>query len=234
MGKIHGLGNHSVTGKIGAFVYAKGLGGETVVRNYTAQVKNPNTLRQQNSRNRLAFASQFAAALATVIGVGYAKAAAGAKMYARNIFVKDFMPLFTIAGGTPEVSYDEVKVSKGYGVVNGGIFGSATSSQSGKVVVPVSALPEVVEADGGEWGVVAVVYNPDLNQSVMAQAVGSATTTNGITINVPADWTGMQGYVYAFFKWIPGTGNEIATTTQPWKYPSTTGDTVYAGTVNIA
>lgn len=236
MGKIHGLGNHGVTGKIGAFVYAKGLGGETVVRNYTAQVKNPKTLRQRTSRLRMATASQVAAMVSPAIAIGFAKAVAGMKMYARNLFVRDIInpgtgaPI-TITDEVATVDYTKLALSKQAGIAE--VLAMQTPTYDEPRTVSVSWTPATISEDLGEGslGAVIVVVNPSKKGCVVNQSLASAGTAD---IRVPNNWVGDTVYVYGFHKWIPATGNDIATATQPWKYPSATSGCTYAGTGIVA
>lgn len=238
MGKIHGIANHGVTGKIGAFVYAKGLGGETVVRNYTAKVKNPKTARQRISRQRLSIASKMAAALGSAIQVGYAKACAGLKMYPRNLFVKGIIPMdaniINLAHGEVEIEYSGIKVSKRDGIAELPTMGTATSSAAGKISVAVTAIPANPNPGAGEYGLVVVAYDPENERILMTQAVGTTAVTSGVELNGGEAWQSASAHVFAFLKWIPASGNDISDTTTPWKYPSATSDTVYVGVVNVA
>lgn len=238
MAKFHGIGSASIRGKAGGMVYCKGLGGETIMRPYQPQVKNPKTARQVCSRKRFAYASQLAADLAGVISVGYAKAAAGLAMYPRNVFVRGIVPLskgvLEIVDGDPQIQFDRVKVSEKDGINDLMSIGSAASTAAGVVTLAVSSVPANPNPDAGEYGVVGVVYVANEHVSFMTQVLASAATTSGLTFNLGASYTGKQVYVWAFLKWIPASENDVVTTTQPWKYPSATGASQYAGTVIVA
>lgn len=235
MGKIHGLGNHGVTGKIGAFVYAKGLAGDTVVRNYTSKVKNPKTLRQRTSRLRLATASGVAAMVSPAIAIGYAKAVAGMKMYTRNLFVRNIInpgtnaPI-TITGEVATVDYTKLALSKQAGIAEILPMQAPSAAEPGRASVNWVA-PTISEDLGeGSLGVVVVYVNPSKNACLVQQVEASEGSADP---RLPNSWTGDTVYVYGFMKWIPATGNDIATTTQPWKYPSPTSACTYAGSAVI-
>lgn len=57
MAKMNGLGS-TLRGKSGGYVFAKGLHGETIVRQYQSQVYNPNTLAQRKQRLKMNLVGQ--------------------------------------------------------------------------------------------------------------------------------------------------------------------------------
>lgn len=213
-------------GRLGTAVGAKLKGGEYVSRSYQPQVKNPNTLRQRVSRNKMAAASQIAAVLAEAIGIGYAKATASTRMYPRNMFVKDIIPVdaavMTLDGENPVINYTKLPVSKGVGITEAPVVAVASGSETGSKVVTASNAANVTLAAGETLGLVVVGLNADKNGGIVR--MGSAT--DGVTLSA-ADAAAMAlGTMYAFFKVIPEAYNGVASTDIPWKYPSNTSDSV--------
>lgn len=235
MAKLIGPIGSKMRGKVGQIVAAKTVGGDTAIRSYQPQVKNPNTLRQRTSRLRLATASGVAAMVAPAISIGFAKAVAGTKMYARNMFVRDIInpstnaPI-TITNEVATVDYTKLALSKKAGIAE------VLSMQAPSAVEPSRAsvawsVPTISEDLGeGSLGVVVVYVNPAKNACIIVQV--EATTASADPL-LPLNWEGDTVYVYGFMKWIPATGNDIATSTQPWKYPSPTSACTYAGSAVI-
>lgn len=235
MAKLIGPIGSKMRGKVGQIVAAKTVGGDTAIRSYQPQVKNPNTLRQRTSRLRLATASGVAAMVSPAIAVGYAKAVAGMKMYARNLFVRDIInpstnaPI-TITNEVATVDYTKLALSKQAGIAEVLAMQAPSAAEPGRASVNWG-VPTISEDLGeGSLGVVVVYVNPTKNACVVAQV---EATTGTADPRLPNNWEGDTVHVYGFMKWIPATGNDIATTTQPWKYPSPTSACTYAGSAVI-
>ena len=230
MGKIHGIANHGVTGKIGAFVYAKGLGGETVVRNYTAKVHNPKTLRQQVSRDKLKQASVIAAVFSEAIGIGYAKAVAGAKMYPRNMFVRELIPTdkgyFTVSDGvvTRTSSYLPLSRKAGISVIPDVTLGATAGGQP---ELTINNAAEAMVGLSGNLAAIVVAVGEANNFCAVIKAVKPAS--GDFKVPIPeAVASKMDSPLYAvFFKEVPEALNGVPTDTIPWKYPSNTSDCAY-------
>lgn len=226
MAKLNGPLGSKLRGKVGEVVAAKTVGGDTAVRAYQPVVKNPNTLRQRVSRNKMAAASQIAAVLADAIGIGYAKATASAKMYPRNMFMRGIIPVdaavMTLDGENPVINYTKLPVSKGVGITETPVVAVAAGSETGSKVVTASNAANVTLAAGETLGLVVVGLNATKDSSIVR--MGNATT--GVTLSA-ADVTAMaDGTMYAFFKVIPEAFNGVAATNIPWKYPSNTSGSV--------
>lgn len=222
MAKLNGPLGSKLRGKVGEVVAAKTVGGDTAIRAYQPVVKNPNTLRQRVSRNKMAAASQLAAVLAEAIGIGYAKATASAKMYPRNMFMKGIIPVdaavMTLEGETPVIDYTKLPVSKGVGITEAPVVSVAAGTETGSKVITATNAANVTIAAGETLGLVVVGLNATRDGSIVR--MGSATT--GVTLSAD-DVTAMElGTLYAFFKVIPEAYNGVASTDIPWKYPSDT------------
>lgn len=237
MAKLSGPLGSKLRGKVGEVVAAKTVTGETAIRSYQPVVKNPRTARQMESRNRMAMASALGAALASVIGIGYAKAASAARRYPRNLFVKrtadhDTTPI-TFSGGEASVDYTAIKVSQQAGVVGMPTFGTATSA-SGKIHVVLNSYPAATDPDAYGMGVVVCAYNEDEKICLVAQGLAPDVRSNGLDINVPANLIGLEFKIYGFCKEVLTAHTDIQTETEPWKYPSNTSGSLYVGAVTAA
>lgn len=225
MSIINGPYASKMRGKIGEVVAAKTVGNRTALRSYQPNVKNPNTLRQQVSRNKMAKASELAALLADVIGVGYAKAVQGMSMYARNLFVKSIVPVsagvMTNDGVDITLDITKIKVARTIGIT-AVPAGSVTAAAGGGVeFVPTNAT-DVTLNPGERLGVCLAAVDYDNKKCIYKQGVAST----GVALS-SAEVALLTNPVYfAFYKVIPEGLNGVATETTPWKYPSATSDSV--------
>lgn len=238
MAKQRGPVASTFSGRVGNVVGAKMKGGEYVTRSYQPSVKNPNTLRQRVSRLRMATASQLAAGLALAVQTGYAMATGSTRMFPRNMFVRELirmggMGVITVTNEVAAISYGALKLSQRMGISAVPAVGAPSFeeplSMSFSVVAPT--VQDILPA--GKMGLVTVVYNPTQGQSIVDMQDAPTTGTATVTVATPNNWSGEEVHVYAFYKWIPTSGNDVQTDTEPWKYPSETGDTVYVGTGNL-
>lgn len=238
MAKQRGPVASTFTGRVGNVVGAKQKGGEYVTRSYQPSVKNPNTLRQRVSRQRMATASQLAAGLALAIQAGYAKASGSTRMYPRNMFVRELirmggMGALTVTNEVAEINYGELKLSQRMGISSIPAVGAIDFEEPMSVSFSVAAPTVQDVLPAGKMGLVIVVYSPQSGNSIVDMQEAPTTGTATITVATPANWSGETVHVYAFYKWIPTSGNDIQTNTEPWKYPSETGESVYVGTGNL-
>lgn len=222
------------SGKVGEVVGASLKGGEYVTRTYKKNIKNPNTLRQRVSRLRMSTAAKLAAGLAPAIQAGYGKAAGSTKMYPRNMFVRDLVKLGTNSALVYEneefvVEYDKLKVSERIGISTMPAMGVINTETAGTLKIPITGQPVVDVLHAGRMGVVIAAYNKENNVCVVKMFDAPTDGTSNLEMPMPASFAGLTVQVYAYFKWVPESGNNIPTTDQPWKYPSETGDTVYVG-----
>lgn len=239
MAKQRGPVASTFSGRVGNVVGAKLKGGEYVTRSYQPSVKNPNTLRQRVSRLRMSTAAKVAAGLAPAIQAGFSKAAGSTKMYPRNMFVRDMVKFsenspLKIADETAEIEFNRLKVSERIGISTVPEIAAPSFETAGKVSVTVTAQPVVDVLPAGKMGIVVAVYCPDLEACAIDMVDAPTEGTATVTVAVPASFSGLTVHVYAFYKWIPESGNDVATDAEPWKYPAETGTTVYVGTGNVA
>lgn len=235
MAKQHGPAASYFSGRQGEVVGAKLKGGEYVSRTYQPNVKNPKTLRQRVSRLRMSTASGLASALAAAIQIGYAKATASTHMYPRNMFVRDAvrmdgMDVITVADETASVNYDNIKVSQRNGLNLVPAMGQASFEEPIEVSIPYAAMNATDVLPAGKLGLVTVVYAPELNQCVVKNTIVEQGQSGSVTVPVPTSFSAATVHIYHFCKWVPESKNGVATETEPWMYPSETGETVYGGT----
>lgn len=238
MAKQRGPVASTFSGRVGNVVGAKLKGGEYVTRSYQPSVKNPKTLRQRVSRLRMATAAQLAAGLAPAIIAGYGKASGGTKMYPRNMFVRG---LVKFSEDTPLhiedmeaiVDYAALKISERIGISSTPSFGAPSFDEPLQVSATLTAQPVVDVLPAGKMGVCIAVFAPNAGSCVVAMEDAPTTGTKNIDVAVPQSFSGEKVHVYAFFKWVPASGNDVATDAEPWKFPSETGNTVYVGTGTI-
>ena len=238
MAKISGPIASAMRGKVGQVVAAKTVGGATALRSYQPVVKNPRTARQIECRQRFSIASDLAAQMANVLAIGFAKAASAAGVYPRNLFVRDMVkhgvtPI-SIVGGEADIEFPNVPVSKRDGIVDAATFNAVARSTSGTIKVTANSVPTGDNLTDGRMGVVIAAYNEDGKVCIVSQDVASSLSGAGVEINVGAAYVGMEFHVYGFFKWIPNAMTDISTTDTPWKFPSATSGSHYAGKVTIS
>ena len=204
---------------------AKTVGGVTAIRAYQPVVKNPNTLRQRVSRNKMAKASELAAILADVIGVGYADAVRGMAMYARNLFVKTIVPVsagvMTNVDDVVTLDITKVKVAKQAGLVVVPA-GEMTAGQGGALSFIPTNTGDVVLAAGDSLGVCLAAVDYANGKCIYKQGVA----TTGVTLSADEVASLTTPVYFAFYKVIPEAFNGVQTDAQPWKYPSATSDSV--------
>lgn len=238
MAKQRGPVASTFSGRVGNVVGAKLKGGEYVTRSYQPSVKNPNTLRQRVSRLRMATAAQLAAGMSPAIQAGFGKAAGSTKMYPRNMFVRDLVkfgvntPLL-IENEEAELQYGKLQLSARIGINALPSVSAPSFETPGQVALTVTGQPVTDVLPAGKMGLVIAVYAPGVNATVVDMVDAPTTGTSNVTIAVPASFSGETVHIYAFYKWVPESGNDITTDAEPWKYPSETGATVYCGTGNI-
>lgn len=225
MAILNGPYASKMRGKVGEVVAAKTVGGQTAIRSYQPNVKNPNTLRQQVSRNKMGKASELAAMIAPVIEVGYAKAVQGMKMYARNLFVRSIVLVSSgvMANDGVEITLDitKIKVAKAAGlmVVPAGQVAPATGG--GVEFVPTNTA-DIILKPGESLGICLAAIDYDNRKCIFKHGVAST----GVALSA-AEVASLTTPVYfAFYKVIPEGLNGVATETIPWKYPSDTSDSV--------
>lgn len=238
MAKQRGPVASTFSGRVGNVVGAKLKGGEYVTRSYQPSVKNPNTLRQRVSRLRMAAAAQLAAGLAPAIMAGFGKASGSTKMYPRNMFVRDLvrmdgMGALNVVNEAAEIEYPYLNISSRIGINAMPIIGAISFDEPLHVSIPVTGQPVTDVLPAGKMGIVVAVYDPALNASIVKMFEAPTTGTQNLDVRVPDNWSGETVHVFAFFKWMPETGNDIATDAEPWKYPAETGASTYAGTGTI-
>ena len=208
--------------------------GEQVVRWMPQTVKNPNTERQQLSRAKFKEAVTMSRIFNDALAVGFS----GVKsqtLSARNEFVKRIIPVSAgiISGtSTGSVVTDVTKLQFSYGNLPAPRLSQARATEALRVNIGNEGMPDIPSQYGpGEYGVVVVIFQPDLGRSIVVQVKPTGTTA--LNVEVPTDWSGMDVHVFGFGKVIPTAKNGIPSATEPWMYPSEASETMYLGSVSI-
>lgn len=230
MAKQRGPVASTFSGRVGNVVGAKLKGGEYVTRSYQPSVKNPNTKRQQVSRGKMSVASKLAAILSAAIKTGYAAASSSSKMYPRNMFVKDVIPvengMLIISGDAINWEPSNIKVSHAIGIsvvpevtLTGEIGQTVTISAQNASSVPLGM--------GENLGMVVTMIENDGEHLDIAAITKQGLASAGVEFSA----TEMAGYVnpafYVFYKVIPAAKNGVVSTEEPWMYPSETSATTF-------
>ena len=220
-------------GKVGETVWSV-FRGEQVVRWMPKSVLNPKTARQQLSRAKFKEAVTMSRIFNDALLVGYSGVKAQT-LSARNEFVKWIIPTSAgvISGTTPsELQTDVSLLQFSRGNLPSPRLGQPRATTALQVDIPNDGMPDIPSQYGpGTYGVVVVVFQPDLGRSVAVQVKPTGTTA--LNIAVPSDWSGMDVHVYAFGKVIPDAKNGIPSATEPWMYPSEASATMFLGSVSI-
>lgn len=230
--KLKGIAGKGA-GKAGEMVFSV-FRGEQVVRWMPRSVRNPNTARQQLSRAKFKEAVTMSRIFNDALAVGFS----GVKtqtLSARNEFVKRIIPVSAgiISGSSPSELVTDVTLLQ---FSNGNLptprLGQAHATQALTVDIPNEGMPAIPSQYGpGEYGVVVVVFQPDISRSIAVQVKPIDKTA--LSVRVPDDWSGTDVHVYAFGKVIPDAKNGIPSATEPWMYPSEASATMWLGSVSI-
>ena len=237
MAKISGPIASAMRGKVGQVVAAKTVGGDTAIRAYQPQVKNPNTYRQAASRFRFSMVSSIAAALSEVIKIGYGKASSGMKMYPRNVFVRELIAddatLITDGMSFDSLQLSSLKVSRNDGFSMTPVFQYTAPSGSDTGTIRLTNAADFnVNPDEAVLGIVVAAVLSDGTGNVILTKLLKGQATVGIEVTA-ADAAVMGGCtLLGFAKAIPVTGNSVPTDTWPWKYPSATSKTAVVTVLN--
>lgn len=234
MAKQRGPVASTFTGRVGNVVGAKMKGGEYVTRSYQPSVKNPNTLRQRVSRLRMATASQVAAKFKLAIQAGYGLAANGTKMFPRNMFVRDIVPyasggVMRVQDEVVELDWAQLKLSKALGIDTTPVSATVSFATAGKVMITDNTVVETGSLGEGRLGMVVVLFNE--NGNLVHTTFGEDYAS--VEVTVPSNMLGLEVMVYAFYKWVPKSKNDVSTTDEPWKYPAATSATEMIGVGTI-
>lgn len=230
MAKQRGPVASTFTGRVGNVVGAKMKGGEYVTRAYQPSVKNPNTLRQRVSRLRMATASQLAAKFKVAIQAGYGLAAGSTKMYPRNMFVRDIVPFQSggvvhVQDEVVQIDWQQLKLSKALGINSTPANASVSFATAGKVVITDNTVVDTSSLGEGRLGMVVVILHEDSGTVFTDFGENHAS----VEVTVPTSMLGMNVDVFAFYKWVPKSKNDVSTNEEPWKYPSATSETLMLG-----
>lgn len=233
MAKLNGPLGSKLRGKVGEVVAAKTVGGDTAIRAYQPVVKNPNTLRQRSARSKFAKFSKLASVVAQAVGIGYAKAVAGMRMYARNYFMRDSMNDAALYADN-EFDLNALKVSRKSGLNDTPVGCTAVYAAATGITCKCGAGTPTTAESGNDMGVVFVLVEENLDDCKVVKGTVANAQSSGLVAADAGLMPGVTYYVYAFLKEIEPSATAIPTDEYPWKYPSNTGETVEVSTVMTA
>lgn len=222
-------------GKAGQLVYYMDRG-QMVNRAYNGHPIDPRTTRQVSARKRFGVASNLTKMVAYAVDLGFPRRK---RLSRRDQFMRMVAPADSLAiqqsGDTFTVNWANLKVAKGAMPVPD-VLVLPTPQEVAQIDIKLGAeyKPERLgwtPSVAGEAGIVVLVVNDGLNQSIVAQVLAGSDTT--ITATVPFSWSGTHVEVYIFGKWVPESYTDIASRTLPWKFPSEASDSYYCGNVTV-
>lgn len=228
----------SVRGKLGNAVFYT-RAGRQCSRVYQPEVRNPQTKRQQTSREKMAAVVDALKPFANVLRAGWGL------NYPTYTFQRAVGLAIPVSAGIVEMTENGVVIDKP---------GLAAVMSAGQLVMPTfdeidaSAEEEIafkvtttrndfIDNGGAEigCGVVVAIWNNSLGQVVeYSQALTDQAEAQDVVVPVPAIWSGTVVYVYAFLKQIPIAVNGVNSQTLPWMYPSRTSATTFLGQATVA
>ena len=231
-----------VGGFVGRFGNAVGYTnrGRQLIRVYQPKVYNPNTKRQQLTRERFRILNNIAREAATAINIGYNRVLPG---FTRQAFVGGNMNLRTFIDADSErINSTALQFSDGPlpAPTSGGVTVSGT-----QITVALSGDANVLgyDADGTPMyvGAIAIAYPQDVKLGdkgiafKMGSVMGSAVSQVPSSVSIPdiSEWSGTSVEVWVFWKQSAVPLNGIPVSQWPWRTPFNASPTRYAGVVDI-
>lgn len=204
-------------GRVGNVVFRKFRGGY-VTSSRPDFIKRTPTPEEVDRRNRFATISRLTAAFAKAAVLGFYPNTLG-MMGARNQFSKaNAQHVRVTDDGVIEVDYSKLDVTSADKLA-APAFQTPTTPEDLTVTVAYSPASDVRETSEDDE-IRILVYQPDLNQSVMSGA--GLRKTGTLSCKVPASWSGTEVHVYAF---AIGTKDGL---NKNWR-----SNTVYLGKITI-
>lgn len=227
-----------ISGKLGNVVFGgTSKNGEAVMRKYNPTPTNPKTARQTLSREIFATAVATLRPVLRVIRIGWQNV--DPKRQFQNavaIAIPRGNDVVTVSGShVSGVNMTNLAACFSKDELGSLTCGTPDFDVAGHVSVDVS-VPDSMTRDAGgnevKVGLVAFVINKDTQQMAMTQIVAQ-NSPQTVSIEVPAEWSGLTGHVYVFAKQLPEAKNGILTTLTPWRFPSKCSATTWAGQGDI-
>lgn len=215
------------SGKLGNVV-AYTIRGVQLIRVYQPKVYNPQTARQQWSRQAFNLVRQMMHSLIPTLKEGYQNVN---PVYTYQIGIG--RNIRAVSGVTPVLDYSLVRVSEGN--APSASFGAPTGTQGTSVSFSVTTTPDCFTDPAGNavnYGIVAVAYAPDAGASSMVATV--ITGDSNVSIPIPPAWSGLRVHVYAFGVQFTDSANGINTSAIPWKRGGRVSPSTYIGQTTIA
>lgn len=216
------------TGKLGESVFTNNAG-RTIVRQYNPHVRNPRTVRQQNSRGRFTVASELAKQFALALKIGMPRIGA---LTSRNRFTSMVIPtsanVINLTGNELVPDYSVMPLSKGGMPAVPVVDVQVDTTSSGLRVTLSEAYNPVnsgyVPPMAGAAGLVVVLSSSTTKESVVRQL--PVTTGLEYVISDVVVAGGVYDHAHIFAKWVPDSYNDITSSNLPWKFPSDQSATV--------
>lgn len=215
------------SGKLGNVV-AYTIRGEQLLRVYQPKVYNPQTARQQWSRQAFNMVRHMMHTLIPTLKEGFQGVN---PVYTYQIGIG--RNIRAVSGTTPVLDYSLVRVSEGN--APSASFGAPTGTQGTSVSFSVTTTLDCYTDPAGNavnYGIVAVAYAPDAEASSMVASV--INDDSDVSIPIPPAWSGLRVHVYAFGVQFTDSANGVKTNAIPWKRGGRVSPSTYLGSTTIA
>lgn len=195
--------------------------GLDVISKYQPHVKNPNTKRQVEARQRFLTASKLARDFRWIVGMGFGGVTAGTKCPPRGAFVRENIRAIEFTyPDTIDIDYTMLTVAKGNHL--SGTFGTPTSTEPLTVKVSFRYDESRLGVVGSDK-VILVGYNPV--DGTMCYSDFRANEGE-LEMTVPNSWNGEEVHIYGFV-----VGESAITVINS---PDDVSESTYIGKVNIS
>lgn len=225
-------------GKVGSIVYAT-VKGETIARVYQPVVANPNTVRQQVSREKMSMAGRACRGMMNMIRAGWNNVASGREFQQA---VRKFIPVDSgiITGTVPgnlEMQYSLLAAGLSYPQFSAPVTfsGQPDLETEGEAKIDWTVNTDLLNAEVGgaaNVGLVLMAYMPDIKASITKYVAD--ITAGTVTWTVGSELSGLRAYFYAIGKVKPEAKNGVSQDTLPWMYPSKASVAIYLGSGDFA
>lgn len=229
-----GLGQYR--GKVGGQVL-RVVDGKQVLQSYQPNVRNPRTTAQQMQRSAMRKLGSLSRGLLVALREGFGG------VYPSSEFIKKNIPstsgaLTSVTATDATVNYGSLMITnekaKGLVVINAGTADFGETQHLRVACDCTTTLASGVDASRVRLRM--VIYSPDLNMSVMSQAIPLSTTSapTQVDVVVPASFDGMEVYGWVFAAISEnGIDPDAYDTTNP-RLPKSCTNTSYLGQGEIA
>lgn len=202
------------SGRLGEAVASNGSNGSTIWRKYQPKVNQPNTGDQRTVRTKFKVIASVGNAFKPIIRVGMHHGKKYRVSYVNNFISKNWDKVTADNPESAQIALDEIVLSNPAAGVNVANYSQPDFSVRDTVSVTVTMDETQIRAMYPDVDIVkvyAAVYQEDLNQCVIGQAVAQL---GEVSVHIPREWSGMSGHVYAIvIAHSPSLGNLPSATT---------------------